>query len=128
MKVISWIAEKIINRVATMIGGLIVNKVETESLMSHIDLLESLEARAKKLECDGNNELAKRLRHQASELTLDKPGQNALKISSHLEEQNENGHPHGGSPQHCISTDSTESVATPEKRGRGRPRKTKEAQ
>lgn len=125
MKAVTWIADKIVSRIATIIGGLIVSKVESGALNAHVDLLEDIETRAQRLEMDGKAELATRLRKQASDLAIDKPGQNSLLIAGHFGDLDELVETQSQAGGNRITSDSDRStkVGKP-KRGRGRPPKT----
>ena len=126
MKAVTWIADKVVSRIATIIGGLIVSNVESGALNAHVDLLEVIETRAQQLEMDGKTELAMRLRKQASDLAIDKPGQNSLLIASHFGDSDEPNEslPKGGVNRITSDSDRSTKVGKPKKRGRGRPPKT----
>jgi hypothetical protein len=124
MSVVNWISEKVVSRIVTIIGGLIITKVESDALNSHFDLLESIEARALQFELDGKTELAARLRQQAVNLVIDKPGQTSTQITNHLIESGKTMElpKLGDSPRYgSESPGKTKPAAT--KRGRGRPPK-----
>lgn len=125
MKAVTWIADKVVSRIATIIGGLIVSKVESDALNAHVDLLEVIETRAQQLEMDGKTELATRLRKQADDLAIDKPGQNSLLIASHFGDFDEldESPSKGGGNRITSDSDRSTKVGKP-KRGRGRPPKT----
>jgi hypothetical protein len=124
MSVVNWISEKVVSRIVTIISGLIITKVESDALNSHFDLLESIEARAHQFELDGKTELAARLREQAANLVIDKPGQTSTQITNHLIESGKTMElpKLGDAPRYgSESSGKTKPAAT--KRGRGRPPK-----
>ncbi len=124
MSVVNWISEKVVSRIVTIIGGLIITKVESDALNSHFDLLESIEARALRFELDGKTELAARLRQQAASLVIDKPGQTSTQISNHLIESDKTTDlPKIGDSQQGGSESSGKTKPATTKRGRGRPPK-----
>lgn len=124
MSVVNWISEKVVSRIVTIIGGLIISKVESDALNSHFDLLESIEARAHQFELDGKSELANRLRQQAATLVIDKPGQTSTRITNHLIESGKTTEiPQIGDYQRVGIGSSGKTKPAATKRGRGRPPK-----
>lgn len=124
MSIVNWISEKVVSRIVTIIGGLIITKVESDALNSHFDLLESIEARAHQFELDGKTELAARLRQQAANFVIDKPGQTSTQITKHLiESSGITDPPKIADPQQFGSDSSGKTKPSATKRGRGRPPK-----
>ncbi len=126
MKFISWISDKVTTRIATIIGGLIVSKVEVEAIHAHAELLDELETKAKRLESSGNPDLAIKLREKANGVRLEKPGQSALEITNYFEDSNiASGSPTPVTQGRIEDAIPPNDSPSPGKR-RGRPKKIKE--
>lgn len=115
MKPINWITEKIVSSVATLVGSLIISKVETETLKSQLDSINELELRAREYEADGNPLLAKVIRDNAEAMSSGCPG--------HRTELLENGM-HQSEMVESLPVKAPVKTIETEKRRRGRPRKT----
>lgn len=88
MNPITWVTEKIVTSVATLVGGMVISKMETETLKSQMQSLNELEEQARKYESDGNPLLAQVLRDNAANLATGTPGQRTAKIEAIFQPQN----------------------------------------
>ncbi len=116
MNPITWVTEKIVTSVATLIGGMVISKVETETLKNQMETLNELEEQARTYESDGNPLLAQVLRDNAASLATGTPGQRTAKIEAIFQ------------PQDCeitIQSKPVNKLESPpqEKKKRGRPPK-----
>ena len=125
MKFINWISDKVATRIATIIGGLIVSKVEAEAIHAHSSLLDELLNEAKRLEASGNPELANKLREKASCICIEKPGQTANEICEFFDDST---FKIGSSKQPAsgLIESSEKGTAPSSGKRRGRPKKIKE--
>ena len=116
MNPITWVTEKIVTSVATLVGGMVISKMETETLKSQMQSLNELEEQARKYEADGNPLIAQVLRDNAANLATGTPGQRTAKIEALFQ------------PQDCgttLVTNPPKKLETsPGKKRRGRPPKT----
>ena len=87
MNPITWVTEKIVTSVATLVGGMVISKMETETLKSQMQSLNELEEQARKYESDGNPLLAQVLRDNAANLATGTPGQRTAKIEAIFQPQ-----------------------------------------
>ena len=120
MKPINWMADKIISSVTTLIGGVVISKVESESLKSQVKMLGELEDAAQNYEQEGKPQLAQLVRDRISILSSAGPGNAAATVAESLAQNKisfDEVAPAVSQPKK-IGTDTTE------KRRRGRPRKT----
>lgn len=120
MKPINWISEKIISSVASLIGGLIISKAESETLKHQLNTLNDLEEAAREYEADGKLQLAQLLRDKISVLSTSSTGHISGQIAGDLQ----------SNQIHFLDSRPTDSAAPkltanvePEKRKRGRPKK-----
>lgn len=122
MKPINWISEKIISSVASLIGGLIISKAESETLKHQMNTLDELEETARQYESDGKLHLAQLLRDKISILSSSSPGQVSAQIAEGMQDNRiaflESTAVESKQPGNLIGE------ATTEKRKRGRPKKT----
>ena len=108
--------EKIVTSVATLIGGMVISKVETETLKSQMQALSELEEQARKYEADGNPLLAQVLRDNAANLATGTPGQRTAKIEAIFQ-------PQILEPTLLPKASKKLASQSPEKKRRGRPPK-----
>lgn len=119
MKPINWMADKIISSVTTLIGGVVISKVESESLISQVKMLGDLEDAAQNYEQEGKPQLAKIMRDRISILSSGGPGNAATQVAESLAQNSisfEEIVP-------AVSQTKKISSEPTEKRRRGRPRK-----
>lgn len=112
-------ADKIISSVTTLIGGVVISKVESESLKSQLRSLNELEEAARQFEEEGKVQLAQLMRERISTISTAGPGEGAAAVAESLREN-------------AITFLETEPLVSPaktisheptEKRRRGRPKK-----
>jgi hypothetical protein len=115
MNPVSWVTEKIVSSVATLIGGMVITKVETETLKNQAQALSELEAEAKRHEADGNPFLAEILRENVEKLAKGSPGERTARIEASLHANDRVGLNSAPAAKNL--------VANPEKKKRGRPPK-----
>ena len=75
---LSWFAEKLRERIRTLLWGIVASDVETESILHHADNLDRLEDRARQLEAEGKTEQAAALRRRAAMINPESPAGLAL--------------------------------------------------
>lgn len=119
MNPINWMADKIISSVTTLIGGVVISKVESESLKCQLRSLNELEEAARQFEEEGKVQLAQLMREKISTISTAGPGEGAAAVAESLREN-------------AITFLETEPFVSPaktisheptEKRRRGRPKK-----
>lgn len=119
MNPINWMTDKIISSVTTLIGGVVISKVESESLKCQLRSLNELEEAARQFEEEGKAQLAQLMREKISTISSAGPGEGAAAIAESL-------------TQNAITFLETEPIASTtktisheptEKRRRGRPKK-----
>jgi uncharacterized protein YqeY len=120
MKPINWMADKIISSVTTLIGGVVISKVESESLKSQVKMLSELEDAALNYEQEGKPQLAQLVRDRISILSSAGPGNAAATVAESLAQNNISF----GEVAPTVSQPKKIGTDTTEKRRRGRPRKT----
>lgn len=120
MKPINWMADKIISSVTTLIGGVVISKVESESLKSQVKMLSELEDAALDYEQEGKPQLAQLVRDRISILSSAGPGNAAATVAESLAQNNISF----DEVVPAVSQTKKISGETTEKRRRGRPRKT----
>lgn len=124
MKPINWMADKIISSVTTLIGGVVISKVESESLKSQVKMLAELEEAAQDYEQEGKPQLAQIMRDRISTLSSAGPGNAAAQVADSLAQNNISF----GEIVPAVSQTKKIGSETTEKRRRGRPRKTDSAE
>ena len=120
MKPINWMADKIISSVTTLIGGVVISKVESESLKSQVKMLGELEDAAQNYEQEGKPQLAQLVRDRISILSSAGPGNAAATVAESLAQNNISF----DEVEPAVSQPKKIGTETTEKRRRGRPRKT----
>lgn len=124
MNPINWMADKIISSVTTLIGGVVISKVESESLKCQLQSLNQLEEAARQFEEEGKLQLAQLMRERISTISTGGPGESAAAVAESLR-------------KNAIVFLETEPVVSPaktisheptEKRRRGRPKKAEGAE
>jgi hypothetical protein len=122
MNPISWVTEKIVSNVVTLIGSVVIANVEAEALKNQAEALNGLEAEARKYEAEGNLVLAKMLRQNVESLANGTPGERTARIVESFQ-------PAAATPPTAKPKTKNIATAKPEKKKkRGRPPKNAKAE
>jgi len=123
MNIVTWLSDKILQRISTIIGTSIITNVERSALHSHLDAMEKTEERAKELEANGNPRLAEYLRSHSEQLSLNDAGSQVQAQVANLcqplglpFEENE--------PARITNSSDAKTASETPKKKRGRPKKT----
>ena len=87
-KNVQWFVDRLAERLVPTIGSFIASALQRMIILNHADHQNQLEEQALRYEAAGRLEVAKLIREQAKELTLDKPLPIAHEILSEFDAEN----------------------------------------
>ncbi len=86
-KTTQWVTDRLVERALPSIGGFLASALQRMLILGHVEHHNQLEEQARKYEAAGKPHLAKMLRDQAKNLSLDDPFSSAPAICERLTEE-----------------------------------------
>ena len=90
-KTTQWVTDRLVERALPSIGGFLASALQRMLILGHVEHHNQLEEQARRYETAGKPHLAKLIRDQASELSLDNPFSSAPAICARLTDETDSG-------------------------------------
>jgi hypothetical protein len=90
-KTTQWMTDRLVERALPSIGGFMASALQRMLILGHVEHHNQLEEQARRYEAAGKPHLAKLIRNQAENLSLDDPFSSAPAICERLSDGTESG-------------------------------------
>lgn len=90
-KTTQWVTDRLVERALPSIGGFLASALQRMLILGHVEHHNQLEEQARRYETAGKPHLAKLIRDQAADLSLDNPFSTAPAICERLTDETDGG-------------------------------------